>query len=719
MSRRRPLLALALFAPGTALGATFSVGGEAMSLGDAMASAQAGDVIVLANGSYGDVVLDRDITLMATSDAAVLGRVEVRGASVSLQDLTMGGLELHDASVAGMRLLVDGAGAETTGVHVSANSSATFSEIEIRDFHRGGVEVVGGSLAMDGAFLHGNRAEHGAAIQVAGGSATISSATFRENAAEVRGGHLAVQDGQLSVTGSRFVGGEAVMGGAVSAQDSVIELSEIGFDSPRAWGDGGAIHVAGGETTLSDVRAASPTAEQGGFASFVGGQVAIEDLDSDSGTAWLGGHLHIADAHVSLTRSWLTAGTAARGGAVAMESGSLAVRNAVWTGSDGREAGGAIYARSGELDLRFAVLAQNVSSLGAAVAIETATATMTGVIAWDNAGSEALLNAGGEMSFTEGLVYGPEVDAAIGAVELAGVSYEEPHFTNAGASDWTLRATSPALDVAVAGEMDLDGTVADMGAFGGGTAWRLPDDDGDGWAYGRDCDDTDPEMHEGASDTWYDAVDANCDGADDFDADGDGFRSAQFGGEDCDDFSDRIFPGADETSGDAWDQDCDGLLDIDADGDGWAEGVDCDDGDSATYPGADDAWYDGVDSDCAGNDDFDADGDGEAAAEAGGDDCDDLDPSISSTGVERADDGIDQDCDGADLADSEEDASSGDDGEGDMVGEAASPGGSAEPNRVGVTLGCTHSGAPNSGGAGLTAVLALAGVMLLRGRRQD
>ena len=718
MSRRRPFLALALLAPGSAFGATFSVGGEAMSLDDAMAAAQAGDTIVLANGSYGDLVVAEDVTLMATGDAAVLGRVEVRGASVSLQDLSMGSLELHDASVAGMRLLLDGAGAESTGVHVGEGSSASFSEIEVRDFHRGGIEVVGGTLTMDGAFLHGHRAEHGAAIQVAGGSATISGATFRSNVAEVRGGHVAVQDGTLSISGSRFGGGEAVMGGAISAQDSVVAISETGFDSPRAWGDGGALQVAGGIATLSDVRAASPTAEQGGFASFVGAEVSLEDVTSDSGTAWLGGHVHMADGQVTMVRTWFTSGTAARGGAVAMESGSLAVRNAVWTGSDGREAGGALYARSGELDMRFAVLASNVSSLGAAVAVESATATLTGVIAWDNAGSEALLNAGGSMSFAEGLVYGPEVDAAIGTVDLAGVVYEEPRFTNASASDWTLRATSPALDAAVAGEMDLDGTVADMGAFGGGTAWQLPDEDGDGWAYGRDCDDTDPEMHEGASDTWYDAVDANCDGADDFDADGDGFRSAQFGGEDCDDFSDRIFPGAEESNGDAWDQDCDGLLDVDADGDGWAVGVDCDDADSSSYPGADDAWYDGVDSDCAGNDDFDADGDGESAAEAGGDDCDDLDPSISSTGIERADDGIDQDCDGADLVDTEEDASSLQDDEGDMVGDAASPGGSAEPNRVGVTLGCTHSGAPGSGGAGLTAVLTLAGV-LLRGRRRD
>ncbi len=101
-----------------------------------------------------------------------------------------------------------------------------------------------------------------------------------------------------------------------------------------------------------------------------------------------------------------------------------------------------------------------------------------------------------------------------------------------------------------------------------------PDRDGDGYggsdgeiqacfppaghiAEGGDCDDGDPEAHPGADETWYDGVDADCDGASDYDADGDGYDSQDHGGGDCDDTNPGIHPGATETCN-GRDDDCDG-----------------------------------------------------------------------------------------------------------------------------------------------------------------
>ena len=84
---------------------------------------------------------------------------------------------------------------------------------------------------------------------------------------------------------------------------------------------------------------------------------------------------------------------------------------------------------------------------------------------------------------------------------------------------------------------------------------------GEGWVRRPgDCDDTDPMVHPDMEDRWYDGVDSNCDGAADFDADGDGVDKpvGDNGGTDCDDTDPTIYPGAEDTPGDGIDQDCTG-----------------------------------------------------------------------------------------------------------------------------------------------------------------
>ena len=50
------------------------------------------------------------------------------------------------------------------------------------------------------------------------------------------------------------------------------------------------------------------------------------------------------------------------------------------------------------------------------------------------------------------------------------------------------------------------------------------DIDGDGQTVEEgDCDDNDPNIFSGAEETYYDGIDQNCDGANDYDVDGDGW----------------------------------------------------------------------------------------------------------------------------------------------------------------------------------------------------
>ncbi|MCB9762795.1 MAG: FG-GAP repeat protein [Alphaproteobacteria bacterium] len=82
---------------------------------------------------------------------------------------------------------------------------------------------------------------------------------------------------------------------------------------------------------------------------------------------------------------------------------------------------------------------------------------------------------------------------------------------------------------------------------------------------GTDCDDSDAEVHPGAEETWYNGVDEDCAGGDDYDADGDGVPWES----DCLDscmeeqanctaaIAASVYPGADEVCRDGWINDCD------------------------------------------------------------------------------------------------------------------------------------------------------------------
>ena len=120
---------------------------------------------------------------------------------------------------------------------------------------------------------------------------------------------------------------------------------------------------------------------------------------------------------------------------------------------------------------------------------------------------------------------------------------------------------------------------------GDGLGDACDDDDADGFNADVDCDDDDPQVNPGATET-CNFIDDNCDDVVDegFDLDGDLFTTC---GGDCEDSDPAVNPGASEgpsgdtTCSDAADNDCDGLtdgLDPDCQGGGCLVDGDCDDG---------------------------------------------------------------------------------------------------------------------------------------------
>jgi len=247
----------------------------------------------------------------------------------------------------------------------------------------------------------------------------------------------------------------------------------------------------------------------------------------------------------------------------------------------------------------------------------------------------------------------------------------------------------------------------DAGTLPGGDCWDDPTTVPEGQALvpGMTLVDA-AQTHAGAPDSWYDGIDQDCGGNDDFDADVDGYDAADHpradgsSGDDCDDAAPLINPGATEVCDDV-DNDCDSLVDgaddsvdpasvrtwyADGDVDGYGDsgastsacdqpegyvdvGGDCQDANASVHPGADELCN-GVDDDCNGSvdeaasdaptwyadhddDGYGTSGDAVAACNPPSGyvdndaDCNDADGSISPAADERcATVGVDDNCDG-------------------------------------------------------------------------
>lgn len=184
------------------------------------------------------------------------------------------------------------------------------------------------------------------------------------------------------------------------------------------------------------------------------------------------------------------------------------------------------------------------------------------------------------------------------------------------------------VDADCAGDSDFDSD---------GDGQDASDIPNEGGQFGPDCDDSDGTIYLGGPETWYDGIDGDCSASSDFDQDGDGFDSAEYGvgsADDCDDLRAAVNPAAEETCGDAADEDCDG---------------------SANDPGATDciAYFGDVDADgygdlleslclCEAEGDYSVTG-----VSAANDDCDDENAAVSpGVAVEDCATGADDNCDG-------------------------------------------------------------------------
>lgn len=598
------MLLLAAIAPAWATVYTVDPAGTAdfNDLPAALAAAVDGDTLALAAGTYPTVAIDGKVVRIEAIDPLA---VTLFGVTVTGGDVFVRGVRFVDAPDA--------------------------------------VEVLGGRLTLEATSFTGFAGA--AAVRVSAGAEVILRGVDMDS---VRASlaPVVVEGGGLVVRDSRFTHGLGAFAGAIFATGGTTDIAGTSFTVNRSTDGAGAVYADGSSTALGLCDFSDNLGVEGGALAIVDGTLAATDLVFTNNYAGFGGHLALRDHAVGyLVRTWMTGGSAEEGGSIAVADASLSAANLILHRGRALDVGGGLYLAGGVADLRYAVITGNDAGIGGGLAVDDGILSVQGAIVVDNVGGD-LASAAATAVRVEASLFRQRVGAVTGDVDFAAdVRWGDPLFVDPSA-DYALTTWSPALDSGPRGEGDPDHTHADMGAFGGALAWRLPDADQDGEVRGRDCDDHDPSAHLGAPEIWYDRVDQDCGSDSDFDQDGDGFDSSLYGGPDCNDVDPTVNPGADEYDDDGSDLDCDGLDDIDEDGDGWPATVDCDDDAPLTFPGAPDAWYDGVDRNCDGGSDFDADGDG---ADRDVTDCDDTDSTIYVEAPEIAADGIDQDCDGADL----------------------------------------------------------------------
>jgi hypothetical protein len=547
---RKNLVAACMLAglalPGMASAATWTVNsdgsGDFPNLPAAMLAVESGDEIQLSGGTFGPVaVIDQAVKITGASGdtpsvltgltvGGLNGHLELRAVEIApdadVVEVRQGSLFMEKVSFRG-----DDTKRLTPLVSASDSALVTFKNSEISGWKGNDALVVahGGRLAFDGSYVGKNVNPTGSVVVTDGVVLVVAHSRFEDNVGRF-GACLNVKGGRVDIDTSRFFRGTASeSGGQIRVEGAeAVNVIESVFEKGHASMSGGAFQLIDVNHVMfaNDSFTSSDSPIGGalqilGDTSFEGRDLRFIDNSGEDGAG-----VEIEDARARFVRLWMRGATAKDGADIYMTGGEVAVQNGIFDQTEVAERGGAIFQEGGQLDVRFSTFASNRADYGAVWYGTEGTANFTGVIIAGNLGLYPLMNEGTAVTGIENsiLTHFHSATTSGDVTVAADVLDTNPRFVNPLKSDYSLTLLSPALDALPDFDgLDLDGTVSDMGAYGGPMAWVLPDLDDDGYVHGRDCDDKKAEVNEAATEIWYDGIDENCLGENDFDQDGDGY----------------------------------------------------------------------------------------------------------------------------------------------------------------------------------------------------
>ena len=428
------------------------------------------------------------------------------------------------------------------GLDVAAASTVSCTSCEFSDniaTDGGGVDVRGSSsfTDTDGEYSGNESSDDGGAVHINVAAASFSGSIFTGNEAAASGGaiYAYTTSSTLSISGAEFSSNTATAddGGAIAAiRRTALDVSSTSFDSNSSvYGDGGAIRFAPGFNTHDLIVDASSFEDNdaggdGGAVSVLkgdeiifldvemirniadgdGGAVNVDRADqttaerillhgntsADAGGAWCE---RDTPSPGSLTNLLIVENVSDEGGGLYFDGvNDTYVVNNTMVGNDAATSGAHLFVSSGTVRFINNVFAWGQDGGGI---YGDSTAASGSDIYYNDAHS----NSGGQYvgSFTSqtGLSGNIEVDPDLKDYTIDGDETND---------DLHLELSSPAVDSGHPAIFDVDGTVSDMGAYGGPGA-DVQDADGDGYFDHVDCNDSDASIYPGAVEIPYDGID--------------------------------------------------------------------------------------------------------------------------------------------------------------------------------------------------------------------
>ena len=347
------------------------------------------------------------------------------------------------------------------------------------DKYAGGVFALGGDGdILDNEIADNESSNDGGGMYAYTSSAWISGNLITGNSSgddagglRVRAGSAVIEDNTLSFNTCSQDGGATKFSHAANTfQRNLIEGNVAGDD-------GGGVELDNDNTSILDCTFLDNTADAGAglhsSASFE--EIWIQDSTFQGNVATeCGGAIEIEDDSdpVHLVHLLIQDNEAPRGAGLCASDSTVAVASSIFTGNVASSEGGGIYLYEVAGTLTNVVISANASPTGSGLRMNDAEGlAVTNTIITDNTeGYGVALASHAPDQWAYNNVFGNPSGDFSGLDDPTGLDGNlslDPRFVDTAAGDYHLQGNSPCIDTGDPNYLDGDGTLSDMGAFGG------------------------------------------------------------------------------------------------------------------------------------------------------------------------------------------------------------------------------------------------------------